>query len=122
MNLDNNGQTQPEKPSETQENPGAKPDESGISVVTLSRPFMVGGNAVTELRLDLDKLTGEDMDNVESEIMVSGRPSFANPAMSSSYCMRIAARALGVNYEELKRLPIRDASKVQVAVQNFLLT
>ncbi len=94
---------------------------NGMKTVVLYRPLTVNGRELTELTLDFNRLTAADLDNIEAEMNAAGSAKVAIPAMSSAFCLRVAARASGVNHHELGRMNIKDASKVSFITQNFLL-
>lgn len=106
-----------------QDEPEDKQAVPGVEIVELYRPLTINGKVLTEIVLDFNKLSGIDMDNVEAEMLAvgAGGMKLNNPAFSNTYNLRIAARAAGINYRELVNLHIKDAIKVAVAVQNFLL-
>lgn len=88
--------------------------------IKLSRPVKIGDKEVTEIVLNLDALTGDDIEQVELEMQAQGRMA-AVPETSKVYLMHIAARAAGVAVEDIRALPIKDVSRITVTVQNFLL-
>lgn len=74
----------------------------------------------TELVLDLDGLTGDDLCDAEAEMQASG----VVPIMldtSKRYMMFVAAKAAGVPVEVIRRLKAPDASKITLIVQGFLM-
>lgn len=100
----------------TAEAPGAM---SGVKVIKLDTPIKVNGQQVTELRLDFKSLSCTDMMNIENEMQADGRFSFQNPILSTAYCIYVAARAAGLNIDDIRPLGYEDTHKVLQAVQNF---
>ncbi len=94
---------------------------NGVKTVTLYKPITIDGRELKEVTLDFNKLTAADLDNVEAEMNASGGAKSPVPAMSSSFNLRVAARAAGVNYHDLQRLNVKDAAKLSLIAQNFLL-
>lgn len=94
-------------------------NELEFEKVILSKPFSFEGKEYTELVLDLDSLTGNDMINAAKESRVIGDTS-AVPEMSKTYLVVLAARAAKVPVDMLLALPGKDFSKVTIRVQDFL--
>lgn len=92
-----------------------------MKILKLLKPLTIGGNEVTELKLDLDGLSGSDLMNIEAEMMASGVAAMKNAAFSAAYCLYIGARGCGVNIEDAKRLGFKDAQSLVTEVQNFIL-
>ncbi len=116
---------QPETDPDTV-NPAAPPTESeqetfADGVITLSKPATIKGKTVTELKLDFDRLTGDDLLNIEEQMLKTGVVAMKNAAFSSTYCLYIAARAAGVNIAEFKKLSFKDADAIVQATQGFMM-
>ena len=94
---------------------------NGVKTVTLYKPITIDGREVKDVTLDFNKLTAADLDNVEAEMNASSGAKSPIPAMSSSFNLRVAARAAGVNHNELRRLNVKDAARLSLIAQNFLL-
>jgi len=93
-------------------------------VYVLSRPIQFDGEQHTELLLDFDALTGEDLLACERQlnvIVTKTREVIAFKELSKSYLALVAAKAAKVPVELLYKLNAKDFSKVTVRVQNFLL-
>lgn len=94
--------------------------QPGRQVIKLISPVKFEDIERSELVLDLDSLTGEDLAQAEAEMQASGEvPVFADT--SKRYMMYVGARAAHVPVELIKRLKARDASAVTLAVQGFLM-
>lgn len=76
-------------------------------IITLSKPLNVRGDTLTELDLDLDKLTGKDLIDIENGLRMKGQTTGAWD-MSRSFLIRVAGRALGLQGEMLETLPVKD--------------
>lgn len=95
--------------------------DQGRPIIKLTTPIKYEDIEKTELILDLDGLTGEDLAEAEAEMQASGVvPVFVDT--SKRYFMHVAARAAGVPVEFIKKLKAPDANRVTMVVQNFLLT
>lgn len=91
-------------------------DTKGVTVMELYKPIKVDGKILTVITLDFDKLTGADLDNIDRAL---GGASFAMPILSQKRCLFIAAKASGLQYEDLLLLNIKDASRLVTHVINF---
>ncbi|MBQ8693076.1 MAG: phage tail assembly protein [Synergistaceae bacterium] len=90
--------------------------------IKLTRELSVRGESLTELELDLDKLTGQDIIEVEKQIDTAGDGrALVLPEYSKVYLAAVAARALKVPREALNMLTARDFTRLTQAVQNFLM-
>ncbi|MFH5187109.1 phage tail assembly protein [Paenibacillus sp. TAB 01] len=91
-------------------------------VFKLSRSLVFEGDTVTELDLDLESLTSDDLLAAERQLTIHNK---GNPTpvleISKLYLAMVAARAAKVPFELIKSLPARDFSKITIRVQNFLL-
>lgn len=94
------------------------------TVIKLSRPFNWEDKDYSELVLDFDKLSGDDLIAIDSDFMafIKGKRNVfvqfkdEHPA----YHMATAAKAAGVDPFMIKALPMRDALKVTGAAKDFL--
>ena len=90
--------------------------------IKLMRELSVRGESLTELELDLDKLTGQDIIEVEKQIDTAGDGrALVLPEYSKVYLAAVAARALKVPREALNLLTARDFTRLTQAVQNCLM-
>lgn len=95
-------------------------ESTGRQTIILSSPVEYEDIKKTELVLDLDSLTGDDLANAEAEMQLAG----IVPVMvdtSKRYMMFVAAKAAGVPVEFIRKLKASDATKVTLAVQGFLM-
>lgn len=88
--------------------------------IVLSKPIMLGDKEIKEIELDFSKITGNDLVKAESEARAKGD---ASPSMflSMKYQLMLAAKIIGVKYEDLLGLPAEDCKKVIAPVALFLL-
>jgi len=89
------------------------------NIIKLTKPVEWEGERVEELNLNLDDLTGIDLEAAEREWVLGGGAGMAET--SKAYLLAVAARATGKRVEILRRLNAKDYSKITVLVQNFLL-
>lgn len=95
------------------------PDPSKDNVIKLTKPVEWEGERVEELNLNLNDLTGIDLEAAEREWVLGGGSGMAET--SKTYLLAVAARATGKRVEVLRRLSAKDYSKITLLVQNFLL-
>ncbi|PWK16062.1 phage tail assembly protein [Tumebacillus permanentifrigoris] len=86
-----------------------------------SKSIKFEGVDYSEIVLDFDKLTGDDILKAESQYLATGGASHAPREMSKTYLVIVAARAAGVPVELFNALPAKDFSKITVRTQGFLL-
>lgn len=84
-----------------------------------AKPFTFEGTEHTGIDLDLDRLTGKDLVNIEAEMTARGIQAIM-PEISKSYQMLVAARAAKVHVDFIEALPIKEASAITMKVVNFL--
>lgn len=77
------------------------------------------GMNIEELRCGLEKLTGYDMEKVETECRNAGNFSLFITT-TSDFQSRIASRALGISVHELRSLPFREYNRMLNEVTRFL--
>ncbi|MBR0278789.1 MAG: phage tail assembly protein, partial [Synergistaceae bacterium] len=87
--------------------------------IQLKKAITHKGNELTTLDLELDNLTGNDLIDVEDQILKTGNP-IQSTDFSRVYLITVAARALHMPVEILKQMCARDFAKVVNEVRNFL--
>jgi hypothetical protein len=98
----------------------APSETPGRQIIKLSKPVKFEDIERSELELDLDGLTGEDLANAETQMQLGGAVAVLADT-SKHYLMHVAAKAAGVPVEFIKKLKAADATKVTMAVQLFLM-
>ena len=88
--------------------------------INLKKAIKYKGQDVFTLDIPLEDLTGNDLIDVEEEIMRSGTP-FSATDFSRVYCIAVAAKAAKLPPESLKMMNARDFSRVVTEVRNFLI-
>ena len=83
----------------------------GACVISLAKPYTYE---------DFEGLTGQDLIDIETEMMAMGE-FVLSPEISTSFLCRLAAKAAGIGSDVILHLPIREFSKVKSKAQNFLV-
>jgi len=95
--------------------------ETKITKYKLSRPVTIADKTYTELTLDFDKLTTEDMIEISNYPGVTSQNSPINE-QNKTYVLHIVARAAGLTIHELKKFPIADGTALTLLAQGFLMS
>jgi hypothetical protein len=92
-------------------------------IVKLSNPTKVNGSEITEVNLELEKLKGKDLLELESSFRKYNRADYVPvPNLDIRYQSFVAGRVSGINPEDLAAdLDAPDFIEVCTTVQNFLL-
>ena len=86
-------------------------------IITLTKPVPYKDTQLTELDIDLEALTGQDLIDAENSLRALGQ---ASGVYSQSYFAAIAARALHIPVEVIMTLCAKDFMKVINSVMLFL--
>ena len=88
--------------------------------IEISKSITVNGKELTKLELDFNKITGRDLVQSEVEARAKGDTS---PAifLSMKFQMIVAAKSMGVKYEDLMELPASDCKKIIAPTALFLV-
>lgn len=89
-------------------------------VIKLKKPVTVKGKPVTEVNLDFEKLTGNDMIQAEKVARAMGVGE-ASVLASMKYQTIIAAKAIGCPVDDLFELGAVDFKNIAKETTNFLL-
>jgi hypothetical protein len=89
--------------------------------VKFKKTYNFEGTDYEGIDLDLDKLTGEDIEKAVEILAAARRPIGTLPEFSKAFCAQIAAIASNVPVEFIRRLPVREYVRVTLEAQNFLL-
>lgn len=87
--------------------------------IQLKKAIIHKGNEINTLDFDLDSLTGNDLIDVEEQILKTGNP-IQSTDFSRVYLITVAARALHMPVEILRQMCARDFARVVNEVRNFL--
>lgn len=88
--------------------------------IEISKPITVNGEKVKKFELDFDKITGRDLVQAETEARAKGDHT---PAifLSMQFQMIVAAKAIGIKYDDLLELPAADCKKIIEPAALFLV-
>lgn len=87
---------------------------------TLSKPYAFEGKEYTELDLDLDALTGRDVALSKREWSRSGGYT-PLVTFDLEFCAYLGAKAAGLPFEFVEKLPAKDYCLLSQTVSNFLM-
>lgn len=87
--------------------------------IKLGNKLTVNGKEVTSVTLDFSKLTGRDLIKAEAEVRADGE---VTPLLTFSlkYQAALAARMIGITYDDIMEMNADDFSKITNRVPNFL--
>lgn len=87
--------------------------------IKLENKLTVNGKEVTIVTLDFSKLTGRDLIKAEAEVRADGE---VTPMLTFSlkYQAALAARMIGITYDDIMEMNADDFSKITNRVLNFL--
>ncbi len=88
--------------------------------IQLKKAITHKGNEISTLDINLENLTGNDLIEVEEQILQSGK-LLQSTEFSRVYLIAVAARALHMPVEILKQMSARDFARVTTEVRNFLM-
>jgi len=84
------------------------------------KPYHFEGQEYTEIELDLDGLTGADMEAAQREFASKGNFTVMH-TMDLAYLAILASMAAKKPREFITKLPAKEYNKITTKVQNFLL-
>lgn len=88
--------------------------------IKLSKAVVFEGETYEHVSLNLEEMTGDDIIKAERECLTSGIP-MGVAETSKGFLMSVAARACKKPVEFIHALPIKDATRITMEVQSFLL-
>lgn len=97
-----------------------KKEKSGNYTHTFKSPVEIDGVKYSSLTFYFDRLTGEDIETIETELQDQQQYILA-PEISSVFQAMIAARAAKIPADAIRRLPVRDYMAIKNKARNFLL-
>lgn len=98
----------------------AAEESTGITTITLSKPFTYEGKTYEKFDLDFTALTGRDFTAIEVECAAVQKVIIA-PSLSTQFLYRMAAKAAHVGSDIIIALPIADFNRVRSAARSFLM-
>ncbi len=88
--------------------------------VKLTKPIRIKGEEISEISLNFEKLTGEDLVAAESEVRAMGDNTVIITA-SMRYQAAVAARMIGCPVDDILTMPAVDFKKIILHVTRFLI-
>jgi hypothetical protein len=91
-------------------------------IYQLKKPIVFDGKTITELALDFDQLTGQDLLDASKEMaLAQGMDVAVVAALDQQYQAAVAAKAAGVPVDLIVQLKGADFIAVCMEAQAFLL-
>ena len=89
----------------------------------LSRPITHNGQPLTEISMDLDGLSADDLEKCEriARKMLGKKEFMGIPETNKRYTSVVAAKASGIPIDVIRSMSAKDYTQVCLEVQNFLL-
>ncbi|MCL2357472.1 MAG: phage tail assembly protein [Defluviitaleaceae bacterium] len=94
--------------------------DSGTYVHTFKKPFKFDDTEYKTMNFHFDRLKGEDMIKIESEMTDNNEIAVA-AEVSKSYQARLAARAAKIGSDVIAAMPVGDFNAITNAARRFLL-
>lgn len=91
-----------------------------MSSIALSKPTVLGGVERAEIEIDLDKLTGADVEFAARQATLAAGQQIPVLVLDLGFHLQIAARASGIEASEIRKLPAVDYLAITTKVQGFL--
>ena len=97
--------------------------EEAKRVITLRKPVDFEGKTYTEIDLSgLDQLTGKDIRDLDRLFRIKGGKITGNvKEFDSTYLQLVASRATKLPLEFFDKIGIKDATRLEITIRNFLL-
>ena len=89
--------------------------------IKLARAVDVDGKSIEEIDLNLDPLTGADMEFCLREAVAASGAPVVSPLIDTGFHAEVAARAAGITRTALRKLDAKSYLEVITHVQGFLL-
>lgn len=91
-----------------------------METLKLKKPVMIDGAEVTEIKYDLESLTGNDLEVALQDMKKKGIQVGAIE-IDPSYHMALFAHAAGIAYEDVKRMGAKDCKNAIAVVRSFFI-
>ncbi|MEA5057774.1 MAG: phage tail assembly protein [Anaerotignum propionicum] len=92
----------------------------GVYTHKFKKPFEYAGATYKELTFNFERLTGNDMISIETEMATRSQYALA-PEISRNFQSKMAAKAAGIGSDVLEVMPLVDFNKITNAARDFLL-
>lgn len=92
-----------------------------METLKLKKPVKIDGAEVTEIKYDLEHLTGNDLEVALQDMKKNGIQVGAIE-LDPSYHMALFAQAAGIAYEDVKRMGAKDCKNAIAVVRSFFIS
>ena len=92
-----------------------------MAILKLVKPIKIDGEEKTELEYDLDKLTGEDIQNATLEMNKLGIISVTSIEVDANYQAALFAASAGISFADMRRLGMKDYAACVRVTRDFFL-
>lgn len=101
----------------------AIPAEGLENIIKLTRPVEFDGETITEIYLDFEKLTGEDIEKAEMQFNAENPQNAITMVkeMAKGFTAIVAAKAAGVHVSVIRKMSASDYAKVTMRTTLFLM-
>ena len=91
--------------------------------IKLTRPVQFDGETITEITLDFEKLTGEDIEKAEMQFNAENPQNAITMVkeMAKGFTAIVAAKAAGVHVGVIRKMAAPDYAKVTMRTTVFLM-
>jgi len=103
-----------------EKNEKSEKGSAGVYVHKFKKPFEYEGKKYETLNFYFDRLTGNDVLKIESEMQANNDYALA-PEISKAFQCKMAARAASVGSDIIENMPFQDFNKITNAARRFLL-
>jgi hypothetical protein len=107
-------------PAKNPESKTSTETNRNLTKVRLSKPVNWDGQEITELGLDLESLTGEDLVAAEREFQALNPGFIGVASLTTCYSMCLAARLVKRPVDDINKLPIKDCLQISREIDAFL--
>lgn len=92
----------------------------GVYVHKFKKPFEYEGKKYETLNFYFERLTGEDMLDIETEMQDNNEYALA-PEISRKFQIMMASKAANIGSDVLRKLPLPDFNKITNEARRFLI-
>lgn len=92
---------------------------TGFFEIEFEKPFKYEDKTFERMGFDYNKLTGQDLINIEKEMTDIGEYALS-PEISPNYLARLAAKAGGVSVDVITALPLKEFNRIKNSARDFL--
>ena len=98
-------------------------NEEMENTIKLTRPVQFDGETITEITLDFEKLSGEDIEKAEMQFNAENPQNSITMVkeMAKGFTAIVAAKAAGVHVGVIRKMSAPDYAKVTMRTTVFLM-